>query len=181
MRLSRFAVLLGLLGLTAPAFSDVMYTYTGPNFTTVWGAYTTSDHISGYFTVTTPLAPSKIVSMIPIASFSFNDGVETLTNTTPNLIQIEDDFTTNASGAITAADFIIIAGNRTLEYGMGFGSESTDASSPNGEAQSPQWVVGTWSGPFAVDPSATTPEPSSLALLATGLAGVAGVIRRRIV
>ena len=175
---SRFLAL-GLFACTVPAFSDVMYTYTGPNFTTVYGSYTTSDRVTGSITLASPLAPSQIVTMIPILSFSFTDGVQTITNTTPNLLEVQDDFTTNASGAITAADVVLVTGTTFPEYGIGLGIESTNGSSPSGEGYSPNWIVGTWSGPETVTPAAATPEPSSFALLATGLAGAAGVIRRR--
>jgi hypothetical protein len=79
----------------ASAQADVIYTYTGNDFTTVFNnnpppapQYTTMDSVSGNFTLSTPLAANRPLTAIPttdILAFTFTDGVQTLTNTTPGL------------------------------------------------------------------------------------------------
>ena len=63
--------------------SAANYTYTGSSFSNAAGAYTTSMNLSGSFKVGTPIPPNTAmpadISAL-ITEYSFNDGVQTLTN-----------------------------------------------------------------------------------------------------
>jgi hypothetical protein len=80
------------------AEADTIYTYTGNPFTSVFGPYTTSDFISGSFDLATPLANNLPETVISPLSFSFTDGVQTITNTTPGVVVGSFSVATDSSG-----------------------------------------------------------------------------------
>ena len=77
--------------LLAPAaFAQSTYTYSGNNFDTVLGAYTTSMNNTGSFTVAvqlTPNMPAGTDISAQVLSYSFNDGVQTLTESNSYIVQ----------------------------------------------------------------------------------------------
>ena len=85
MRTVRTLVHLGVATLLLSGtamFADTTYDYTGQNFTAVTPPYTTLDHLTGSFTVTTPLLPNQD-QQIPLANLidlQFDDGVRTITS-----------------------------------------------------------------------------------------------------
>lgn len=90
--------------LPIPLLADSFtYTYTGNDFTSVSGAYTTSDSVSGSFTVSSPLQ-SDLTSLTVIdpTAFTFTDGVNTISNNSgPDLadeFQVETDANGNPTG-----------------------------------------------------------------------------------
>ena len=64
------------------------YQYTGNPFTFVTGPYTTSDFVTGMVTLAGPLPPNMPSPVTPTA-FTFSDGVQTITNLTPRLHDIQ--------------------------------------------------------------------------------------------
>jgi len=69
-----------ILGLSAPAWADVIYTYTGNPFTSVRAPYTTSDSVTATMILTNPLAPGLSLSDVTpnLVALSMSDGVQTL-------------------------------------------------------------------------------------------------------
>jgi hypothetical protein len=174
--LSRVSAILVLSASTLIAHADSVYTYTGQDFTSVVGPlFTTSDFVSGSFTTATPLADDLDNATISLTSFSFNDGVDTISNTNG----FADDFliSTNASGAIVEWGILVISDTPDVEIqisgGQMFGNGDTALSNGSEGGNSVSGVF-TSSAPTSV-----TPEPSTLALLGTGILGVAGMMRRK--
>jgi hypothetical protein len=100
MRIPNLAFASLLILLPLPMMADT-YTYTGLDFTFVRlnpGAYTTSDSITGAFTMTGSLGTNQALEDAPFLTFSISDGVETFTNRNP----IDDGFkvATDANGTI---------------------------------------------------------------------------------
>lgn len=104
-----------LVGIILAAFANVAaattYTYTGTNYLTVSGGYTTSMQITGSFTTASPLAANLSNARIGpsglnlVTSWSFNDGVQTLTNANSELLYGNldaFDVSTDGLGNITA-------------------------------------------------------------------------------
>jgi hypothetical protein len=84
----RYSHLIGILILATMgtlARADVVYTYTGNPFTSVLGSYTTSDFVSVSFTLATPLGPNFAFAFISPTDFTFSDGQQTFTQSTPML------------------------------------------------------------------------------------------------
>ncbi len=83
LRVGVLAVLLCLL--VVPAFADTAYVYTGNAYTDfqIYSGFT-AQGLSGYFTVSTTLAPNLNLASISPAFFSFSDGLQTQNSLTPN-------------------------------------------------------------------------------------------------
>lgn len=97
------------INLQVEQASAITYTYTGNDFTSVSGSYTMSDHVSGTFTLSAPLAPSADQTVTPV-SFSFSDGVQTLTNAPGSVFE----FLTNAGSQIQQWRIDIPTGSRFI-------------------------------------------------------------------
>ncbi len=90
-----------MMALGAPMMkASTMYSYTGNGFSTVTGLYTGGDSVNGSFTTSVPLADDLSNATITPISYSFTDGVQTITNTTTNVTGSFQDISTDASGNI---------------------------------------------------------------------------------
>jgi hypothetical protein len=190
-----------------PALADtITYTYTGQDFLYFNAngepqVYTTSDFVSGDFTLSAPLADSltSFTAIDPL-SFSFSDGVDTITSANSSAsatIEVE----TNATGEITGwlieveapgsigVDQITTSDGYAANAGdvgvFGQYEDYYDCGGPvlcgrpyfadGYNVSSDGSSAGTW----AVAEVAATPEPGSLMLVAIGLLGGAAFVRRR--
>ena len=182
-------VLCGMVVAALPstsAFADTVYTYTGNPFnlgngpgTTPVLPFTTSDSVSGWFTVATPLGDSVALAPVNAIAYSFTNGVDTITTGEATSF-FDFEIGTDATGAINVWD--VDLGNSVGNYvGTDFGPESGGdlelAIHPetnfDGVAENLN-DPGTWTSNA---PISTTPEPSSIALLGTGLLGAVGAFR----
>jgi hypothetical protein len=93
----------------APASAVIMYDYTGNPFNVITynsppvGTYTGTDRVTGYFAVDTALAANLALADItglPGFQFSFNDGRQTVSDSSTGLIINNFKITTDASGDI---------------------------------------------------------------------------------
>jgi len=143
--------------------ADVIYTYTGNDFTSVSGSYTTTDSITGYIDLSTALgATSGPLTLTPV-SFSFSDGLQTISNTNATA-SVFYDFYTNASGVPISWALLVEIGGSDVESCKGNCSPSDFDASTNGM----------FIGSVNNDPGfwAETPLPAALPLLAGGLSFV---------
>jgi hypothetical protein len=107
------ALALAVLAVSPAALlaDTYVYTYTGLDFTDASGPYTTSDSVTGSFTLSSAL-PDDLTSFTTIApvSFSFSDGVDTISNTSFDLDGDSFAVETDGSGNITAWSIYLVAG-----------------------------------------------------------------------
>jgi hypothetical protein len=183
-----------LLALPIPLMADTTYTYTGDPYTTFSSPtlYTTSDFVSGSFTVSAPLHGSLFQATILPTSFDFSDGVYTATpadtvSTGYPLGRWSFTIWTDGNGDITQwlIGFVVYSNNQELvTFGTanGEGVVYDDSASYAGsvpEEDGSNSSAGTWTESTTTDP-VVTPEPSSFALLGTGLLGLCGIARRKL-
>ena len=183
MRLRALALFCALLVLPFPLLADTVYTYTGNPFTYIYGStFTSSDFISGSFTLSSPLGANLAIGTVTPIAFSFSDDVDTITNTTPNTYA-DIAVGTDAAGDITSWYIYLWNRNSNADISSDVSaSTQEDAADTGGPARlstGAVWVPGTWSVTSTGPAPSPVPEPSTLSLLATGALGLIGTIRRR--
>jgi hypothetical protein len=174
--LGRVLVIPAAFILTMPLMADTVYTYTGNDFTEASSPFSTSDSITGEFTVATALLPDTIYDGLTPLSFSFTDDVNTATTSDLNGLPTFD-VTTGSTGNILSwyivYDLLPAYATISTESDSGgvtdlvYGSPSGDAFNDND--------AGSW----AVSTTSTVPEPGNLMLVGLGLAAI-GVVRHRL-
>ena len=173
------ACLAGFLFNTVPyAHGATTYNYTGNLFTSVSFPYTTSDSVTGSFTLAVPLADNltSFTSVTP-QSFSFSDGVagETTTNTTPG-VGSSFSFQTDATGAITKWQVVV-----DITSVSNFSISTINSPGVSGVFDQAQHGGGTESGENTNSPGTWTavPEASTCNMVLVGLTLVTALARRR--
>lgn len=109
-RSSRFVWAVVLICWANIVNGSVILEYRGNNFdsvsssgpTTPTDLYTTSDRITGWIELAAPLASNLVVGFVSPLSFSFGDGVNTITDTTAT--QSVFAFSTDAAGEVIGWD-----------------------------------------------------------------------------
>jgi hypothetical protein len=160
--------------LPASSRADVIYTYTGKPFTQISGPYTTSDFVSGSIDVATALGANYTYNGSLSYTYSFTDGVQTLTGTvaTSHITALGTD----ATGAINIWEMAFGGGPTLLDI-IEVCNGTSDCNGPpltndnvmefHSRASSP--VPGSWAGPVVT----AVPEPATWAMLLLGF-GIAG-------
>jgi hypothetical protein len=173
-----------LLAAAGPLAAGTVYTYTyaGNDFTSAVAPFTTSDYITGSFTLDAPLGDNLGGGNIAasVASFSFTDGVDTITNATPGIDDCSCsptiDIWTNGTGEITNWEISLTVGELGSENlltgdfyaGLIEGYKIEDygnADSSGEDVASNTSDPGVWNN----STSSAAPEPGSLLLAAVGL------------
>jgi hypothetical protein len=191
--------IVGALFLAAPqAKADVIYTYTGKDFTFVDplpGPYKTTDFVSGNFNLTSALGANlsnfNVLTDSSFISFSFSDGVNTITNSASSFGIETLTVSTNALGQITSWDidlqtpsdanwttigqqqfFIVTSTLHQQDMGQLRTCDPPGDCSINNDAA--EGSINNVLGGFYVPGSwvETTPLPATLPLFATGLGGL---------
>jgi hypothetical protein len=192
------AIQIGVIALVCPfmaatgAWADEMYTYTGPDFNAFTGSdYNTSNFVSGSIILSTPLGDnlSNANESADIASFSFSDGNQTITNKSSGVSEAYFNFWTNASGTITGWELQFVVGsNDYIETScMHSAPGCANGYIDKGELSSTEYgyvYTGTDNGNGKVGSwiASPVPEPGTLSIMSLGLLGLGllvGVKRRR--
>ncbi len=178
-------------GLLSAARADITYTYTGNDFTIATSPYTKSDSVSGFFTLAAALGDNLSNSSLAPATYSFTDGVQTFTNSSPPAT-VTFDVSTDGSGNITNWDIF-------LQNTSGPFSQTNTVSTqnpgngvigafPRDIANVPQGCCGESQGANSFDAgtwkasgggTSTVPEPRTISWMLLGLLAGAGLVHSR--
>ena len=180
LRFGLLVACVSLLSFSATVNAAITtYTYTGNNFDSVKGPYTTSHSVSGSITLSNALA-SNLSSFTTVSptSFSFSDGINTVTNTTANVGSLFA-FKTDSIGNIfqwqvtvyigSVNQFSIATVNAPSLYPIYDQVIVNSGNSAYGQILN---NPGTWT-------VATVPEPETNAMILAGLGLMGAVARRR--
>ncbi len=163
-----------LIGLQSAARAET-YTYTGNAFESATSPYSTSDFVSGFFTVASPLGDSLPLGTFTPTSYSFSDGVQTFSNASPPSVTFKVG--TDSSGNINAWFISLTSGLNVISTATSPNQEDfgeTSVGTASNLFDEGTWVASAGGG----GGGSTVPEPGYAALLAVGLVGIA-VVRRR--
>lgn len=163
--------------------NTVTYTYTGSAFNNFGGTDNCPPecHLSGWFT-TSALAGGLTNAFITPAAFQFTDGFAVLNNSSPYIPFGSTSFqvTTNGAGQITAWNIILDAPTVAMMQtynGPGTPFDETWNAPLYANFAEVSYTAGSGKWTSA---AANVPEPGSLVLLGTGLIGLGGALRRRL-
>ncbi len=164
---------LAALMLTAPLMADVTYTYTGNDFGFAIAPYTTSDFVSGFFTVSSALGDSRPESAVTTTSYSFTDGVQTFSSTSPPA-EVTIEVGTGLTGSITSWDIDLSTGPPADNF-VSTDSVSTDSGENGVSFADNNGDPGGWKQSGG---GSTVPEPGYVGFLGLGLAAIVLVQRK---
>lgn len=158
-----------------PANANVIYMYSGNDFTFATSPYTTNDHVSIDLEFLTALAPNLLLGTVTPVSFSFNDGHQTVTSSVfGGLISIATD----GIGAISQWD---LAGCGDVGCVHVIISRNVLGNVRDAGQLVPQGVQeGIVDNSPGVWTASVVPEPSAMAIATFGLAGLGWSRRRRL-
>jgi hypothetical protein len=165
---------------TAAKAGSITYSYSSGDFTTLSAPYTGSDYVSGSIVFSSLLPDNSDIvfdsTATPPVSFTFSDGVQTLTSADASL-EGDSQFVTDGTGQISAwrvvvlpnspADFIITSFDVVNTEEIGTTSSSGFSDSPKEDTGYTLNGTGVWTASAS---GSSTPEPSTLALLGAGIA-----------
>ncbi len=188
-RFVRWILVLATAASVGPcAFASVVYTYTGNPFTSAYGLLSTTDRVTGSFTLPTAIGDDFNGEIHPSQySFTAGDGV-IFDQSTPNG-GIQLNIQTDALGYITGWYVGVFINNVADANTCGKPKSFTAcfATEDDANLDAPTYPVsagvndnspGTWSD--TATHSAEAPEPSSLEILTIGLLALGIVARKRV-
>jgi hypothetical protein len=169
---------LAVFALTATAANALTTMhYSGRTFdsfsTYLSNPYTVLDRITGTVVLTAPIAPNSFFYGSPL-SFSFSDGVQTLTNLTSFANGFS--FETDGNGDVVKWGFDI---ERLAGPGYIYSSRTSNGSVDHGNFESESGYTYNVDPNWTITATADVPEPASWALLVAGFGLTGAVMRRR--
>lgn len=179
-----------MAGMIGSARADAIYQYVGNDFTFGDGPYTTTDAVTGTITLSAALADNLSDAAATPLSFSFSDGVQTISST--NASGSSFTLSTNANGQITGW-FISLAIPSPSNVGPVVNSIVSNSTAGDNGDMYECLVTGQTGCTFAAfyeglndnlpgtwtELASAVPEPSTWAMMLLGFAGLGFMAYRR--
>jgi hypothetical protein len=154
------ALLIWAIGAIA-AKADVTYNYTGNVLTPTFGDFPAEQSITGDIITSSPLPNSAMDATPNIVSFSFSDGVDTISSSNGGSVDVgATSFQTNSLGEITSGGILVFESNASPPLGgtafatihvtpFGDGVESIQSTGPGSVAigEASNSTPGIWTSP----------------------------------
>ena len=161
--------------------AGTIYSYTGNDFTVFNGPYTGSDFETVSVTLSAPLPYNSSFTFYTPDAFSFSDGVDTLTDSTPDINSDGFGFATTNGVITTWYEYVWIgAGELPAIATCGDVISCSGLTLDQGQTTTNfaynQEDAGTWTGATQAAP---VPEPSPGIVTVTGVLLIAGTIQYR--
>ena len=169
-----FCFAAGILALPLMA-SSVTYTYTGSDFQSASSPYSTSDFVSGFFTLPAALGDNLVDDSITPTSYSFSDGVQTISSASPPP-DVTFEVSTDASGNINGWFINLLFLSPFDEISTETTPNQEDFGTSSGGEGLEFDEAGTWV--MTGGGTSTVPEPGNLGLIGIGLVSI-GLIGRK--
>ena len=182
-----FALALGLSLASIPSYALVTYSYVGNAFSNAFGPYTTSNSIVGSITFSSALGSNldhENVRALATA-FSFSDGVNTISNLSPNPTPSANHFifSTDAVGSIVQWDLLMYSWPDSSHFARIVSVNAVFSGTPYAIDGGSMYAVDHFTGDgYNRGPPgewvAAIPEPETYAMMLAGL-GLLGLTARR--
>jgi hypothetical protein len=185
-----FALAFALAPVDSARADTVTYNYTGAVFLGAHDPFSLSENLTGTISFAAPLAanltlnPSSMNSNVTPVAFSFSAGPETLTNAAFNPNFTSFQFSTDATGKITAWDIVIGLGGEGQinidNYSGNIGDQVAVGANFKGDANfdpGEAFALNRVAGDFEI--AAAVPEPSTWAMMILGFASIGAMTYRR--
>jgi hypothetical protein len=163
---------------SAAQAATLTYNYTGNEFTVAVSPQTTTNFVSGSFTLPAALGDNLFNEAITPSTYSFSDGLQTMTNANSAIEFF--DISTGGSGQITGW-YIYLYTVGELDNDIIYTSSIYGGGIVCGVCDFVSNVNSGESGEVINDPGTWTPEPSTVALMSLGILAGAFVARKRLV
>lgn len=168
-----------LIAAHSSASATVTYFYTGTDFTAVISPYTTSDKVTGYIVLSSPLLADSPLTYVQPVAFSFSDGVQTLSYTDTNSDTFIVGVGTGAGGSIDSWYISVAAQVNGVNLKQIVTTNITNSPGDAGVSAivvPGEYVAGTTTTPGTWS---AVPEPSTWAMMMAGFLGLGSLAYRR--
>jgi hypothetical protein len=177
LKLKTFAGTAAFLFMFATVLPAEVYTYTGLDYTSATGVYSTSEFLTATFTLADPLPANQTGFAATATSWTATDGANTLCNTCSGSDLVVFSFSTDSTGNIS--DWYFFATNYSGASMDSGGPLAESLGTPNADFVQADADGAESTGAGSWEDTTPSPEPGTLGMMLGGSLLLFGTMRRR--